>query len=42
MLVLGGVSHMVVQVAKARGPTKARGAEVFTTASAANHSISCD
>jgi hypothetical protein len=36
MLVLGGVSHMVVELAKARG------AEMVTTASAAKHSISCD
>jgi NADPH:quinone reductase-like Zn-dependent oxidoreductase len=36
MLVLGGVSHMVVELAKARG------AEVVTTASGAKHSISCD
>lgn len=34
MLVLGGVSHMVMELAKARG------AEVVTTASAAKHSQS--
>jgi hypothetical protein len=36
MRMIGGVSHMVVQLAKVRD------AEVFSTASAAKHSISCD
>ena len=36
MLVLGGVNHMVMQVAKIPD------AEWFSTASAAKHSISCD